>query len=56
MSKAFYQYFQLIDVFLFDEPLKLSKSLKIFKISLTFRFTGENSQILTVSKKKYNFV
>jgi hypothetical protein len=25
-------------VFLFDEPLKGSKSLKIFKISLTFRF------------------
>jgi hypothetical protein len=51
-------------VFLFDEPLKKgSKSLKIFKISLTFRFdklsnlsksihTGENSQILTVSNKK----
>jgi hypothetical protein len=53
-------------VFLFDEPLKGSKSLKIFKISLTFRFdklsnfsksvhTGENSQILTVSKKKIIF-
>jgi hypothetical protein len=51
------------NVFLFDEPLKSSKSLKIFKISLTFRFdklsnlsksvhTGENSQILTVSNKK----
>jgi hypothetical protein len=50
------------NVFLFDEPLKGSKSLKIFKISLTFRFdklsnlsksvhTGENSQILTVSNK-----
>jgi hypothetical protein len=26
------------NVFLFDEPLKGSKSLKIFKISLTFRF------------------
>jgi hypothetical protein len=26
------------NVFLFDEPLKSSKSLKIFKISLTFRF------------------
>jgi hypothetical protein len=25
------------NVFLFDEPLKGSKSLKIFKISLTFR-------------------
>jgi hypothetical protein len=25
-------------VFLFDEPLKGSKSLKTFKISLTFRF------------------
>jgi hypothetical protein len=47
------------NVFLF----KGSKSLKIFKISLTFRFdklsnlsksvhTGKNSQILTVSKKK----
>jgi hypothetical protein len=24
--------------FLFDEPLRGSKSLKIFKISLTFRF------------------
>jgi hypothetical protein len=51
------------NVFLFDEPPKGSKSLKIFKISLTFRFdklsnlsksvhTGENSQILTVSNKK----
>jgi hypothetical protein len=51
------------NVFLFDEPFKGSKSLKIFKISLTFRFdklsnlsksvhTGENSQILTVSNKK----
>jgi hypothetical protein len=51
------------NVFLFDEPLKDSKSLKIFKISLTFRFDklshlsksvhiGENSQILTVSNKK----
>jgi hypothetical protein len=50
-------------VFLLDEPLKGSKSLKIFKISLTFRFdklsnlsksvhTGENSQILTVLNKK----
>jgi hypothetical protein len=49
--------------FLFDEPLKGSKSLKIFKITLTFRFdklshlsksvyTGENSQILTASNKK----
>jgi hypothetical protein len=26
------------NVFLFDEPLKGSKSLKIFKIYLTFRF------------------
>jgi hypothetical protein len=26
------------NVFLFDEPLKGSKSLKIFKISFTFRF------------------
>jgi hypothetical protein len=51
------------NVFLFDKPLKGSKSLKIFKISLTFRFDklsnlsksvhiGENSQILTVSNKK----
>jgi hypothetical protein len=51
------------NVFLFDEPPKGSKSLKIFKISLTFRFdklsnlsksvhTGENSQILTVANKK----
>jgi hypothetical protein len=50
-------------VSLFDEPLKGSKSLKIFKISLTFRFdklwhlsksvhTGENSQIVTVANKK----
>jgi hypothetical protein len=54
------------NVFMFDEPLKGSKSLKIFKISLTFRFdklsnfsksvrTGENSQILTVSNKKFIF-
>jgi hypothetical protein len=51
------------NVFLFDKLLKGSKSLKIFKISLTFRFdklsnlskslhTGENSQILTVANKK----
>jgi hypothetical protein len=50
------------NVFLFDEPPKGSKLLKIFTISLTFRFdklsnlsksvhTGENSQILTVSNK-----
>jgi hypothetical protein len=54
------------NVFLFDEPPKGSKSLKTFKISLTFRFdklsnlsksvhTGENSQILTVSNKKHYF-
>jgi hypothetical protein len=41
-------------------PSKGSKGLKIFKISLTFRFdksvhTGENSQILTVSNKKKYF-
>jgi hypothetical protein len=53
------------NVFLFDEALKGPKSLKIFKISLTFRFdklshlsksvhTGENSQILTVSNKKFH--
>jgi hypothetical protein len=52
--------------FLFDGPPKGSKWLKIFKISLTFRFdklsnllksvhTGENSQILTVSNKKTFF-
>jgi hypothetical protein len=52
------------NVFLFGEPPKGSKSLKISKISLTFRFdklsnlsksihTGENSQILTVSNKKH---
>jgi hypothetical protein len=51
------------NVLLFDEPLKGSKLLKIFKISLTFRFDKlsnlsksvhieENSQILTVSNKK----
>jgi hypothetical protein len=49
--------------FFFYESPKDSKSLKIFKISLTFHFdklsnlskfvhTGENSQILTVSNKK----
>jgi hypothetical protein len=48
-------------------PPKGSKWLKIFKISLTFRFdklsnssksvhTGENSQILTVSNKKKCFL
>jgi hypothetical protein len=52
--------------FLFDEPLKGPKSLKMFKISLTFRFDklsnlskfvhrGENSQILTMSNKKLIF-
>jgi hypothetical protein len=51
------------NVFLFAERLKGSKSLKIFKISLNFRFdklrhlsksihAGENSQILTVTNKK----
>jgi hypothetical protein len=55
------------NVFLFDEPPKGSKSLKIFKISLTFRFdklsnlsksvqTGENSQFLTVSNKKKIYI
>jgi hypothetical protein len=54
------------NVFLFNELPKGSKSLRIFKISLTFRFdklsnlsksvhTGENSQILTVSNKKTFF-
>jgi hypothetical protein len=54
------------NVFLFDEPLKGSKSLKTFKISLTFRFdtlrhlsksvhTRENVHILTVSNKKLLF-
>jgi hypothetical protein len=51
------------NAFLFDKPFKDSKSQKIFKISLTFRFdklsnlsksvhTGEKSQILTASNKK----
>jgi hypothetical protein len=55
------------NVFLFYEPLKGSKSLKIFKISLTFRFdksrhlsksvhTGENSQILTFPNKNNNLL
>jgi hypothetical protein len=55
------------NVFLFDEPPKGSKLLKIFKMSLMFRFeklsnlsksvhTGENSQILTVSNKKKSFI
>jgi hypothetical protein len=54
------------NVFSFDEFLKSFKSLKIFKITLTFRFdklwhllksvrTGENSQILTVSNKNIFF-
>jgi hypothetical protein len=54
------------NVFLFDDPLKGSKSLKIFKIKLMFRFDklshlsksihiGENSEILTVSNKKKIF-
>jgi hypothetical protein len=53
-------------VFLFDEPLKGSKSLKIFKFSLTFRFdklshlsksfTQEKIlKILTISNKKKTF-
>jgi hypothetical protein len=53
---------ELNTMFLFD-----SKSLKIFKISLTFRFyklwhlsksvhTGENSQIPSVEQKKYLFL
>jgi hypothetical protein len=54
------------NVFLFDDPLKGSKSLKIFKINLTFRFDklshlskfvhiGNNSQSLTVSNKNSYF-
>jgi hypothetical protein len=50
-------------IFLFDDPFKGPKSLKIFIINLMFRFDklshlsksvhiGENSQILTVSNKK----
>jgi hypothetical protein len=53
------------NVFLFDEPPKGSKSLKIFKISLTFRFdklsnlsksvhTGENSD--SVEQKIFFFI
>jgi hypothetical protein len=53
------------NVFLFDVPPKGSKSLKIFKISLAFRFDklsnlsksvhiGENCQILSVEQKKIN--
>jgi hypothetical protein len=37
-KKAQLTHEQVEYVFLFDEPLKESKSLKIFKISLTFRF------------------
>jgi hypothetical protein len=55
------------NVFLFDKPIKGSKSLKIFKINLMFRFdklrhllksihTGENSQILTASNKKIDYI
>jgi hypothetical protein len=54
------------NVSLSDEPFNGSKTLKIFKTSLTFRFdklwhllksvhTGENSQIQTVSNKKNAF-
>jgi hypothetical protein len=54
------------NVFLFDDPVKGSKLLKIFKINLTFRFDklshlsksvhiGENSQILTVLNKNILF-
>jgi hypothetical protein len=54
---------ELNTTFFCSSPPKGSKWLKIFKISLTFRFdklsnssksihTGENSQILTVSNKK----
>jgi hypothetical protein len=55
------------NVFFVRRASKGSKSLKIFKISLTFHFdklsnlsksvhTGENSQILTVSNKKTPFL
>jgi hypothetical protein len=54
-------------VFLFNEPPKGSKSLEIYKISLTFCFdklynlsksvhTGENSQILSVEQKNNYYV
>jgi hypothetical protein len=53
-------------VFLANDPLKGSKSLKIFKINLTFRFDklshlsksvhkGEDSQTLTVTNKRVIF-
>jgi hypothetical protein len=41
------------NVFLFDEPLKDSKSLKIFKISVTF--TQEKILKFSVSNKKIFF-
>jgi hypothetical protein len=41
------------NVFLFDEPLKGSKSLKIFKISLTFRFDKLSNLSKSVHKKIY---
>jgi hypothetical protein len=38
-------------VFLFDEPLKGSKSLKIFEINLTFRFDNNSDSV----EQKYHF-
>jgi hypothetical protein len=42
------------NVFLFDEPLKGSKSLKIFKISLTFRFDKLTFIKIRSRKRKFS--
>jgi hypothetical protein len=43
------------NVFLFDEPLKGSKSLEIFKISLTFRLTSDIYQNSFTQEKILKF-
>jgi hypothetical protein len=41
-------------VFLFDEPLKGRKSLKMFKISLTFRFDKLSNLSKSIQKRKFS--
>jgi hypothetical protein len=41
-------------VFLFDEPLKGPKSLKMFKISLTFRFDKLSNLLKSIQRRKFS--
>jgi formyltetrahydrofolate synthetase len=52
-KKAQFTHERVEYVFLFNEPLEGSKSVKILSKSV---YTGENSQILTVSNKKIQYI